>query len=135
MFQLLSSILHESDNLGHMMDEPMMFWPSGFGNIWMWVLMMGYGLSVILITVWTYHDANKRDENATLWIIVVLFTMGIGVLAYILVRRPKTSPILITGKISSTERTTSFKGNMYCENCGNHLEIIDKFCDKCGTAA
>lgn len=134
MFQLLTNIFHESDDSWHMMDEQMMFWPFGLSGIWMWLFMIGYGLAVILLTVWTYQDANERDESALLWAIVVFFTMGIGVLVYVLIRRPK---IITTSKTSNKplyQGKKFSKEAMYCEDCGNILESIDLFCAKCGTS-
>ena len=132
MYQLLSKILHESDDLWHMMDEHMMFWP--LGGVWMGFFMMGYGLAVILLTVWTFQDAKLKDENATLWAIVVFFTMGIGVLVYGFIRQPKTPIMNKIDEESGTQKPTFIKDGAYCENCGKHLEIIDKFCDMCGTS-
>jgi hypothetical protein len=133
MFQILSNFLHESDDLGHMMNEHMMFWPFDLNDAWIWLLMMGYSLIVFLLTIWTYKDAKLQGENALLWTFVVFFTMGIGILPYSLKRQPN---IVVEPKISEKQNmqgTTPFIGS-FCESCGNELEKIDLFCAKCGTA-
>lgn len=135
MNQVFNSILHESDDLGHMMEDHNMFWPFSLSGGWMWLIMMGYGLVVLLLTVWTYQDAKEKGESTVLWTLVVFFTMGIGVLAYLLVRRPEVVGDEKIHKITSMQETASLKGGMYCENCGNALGVVDQFCAKCGIAA
>ncbi|MHA1947278.1 MAG: hypothetical protein ACW97W_14330 [Candidatus Hodarchaeales archaeon] len=64
MYELLGKIFHESGDVWHMIDEHMMSWP--FGGVWMWILMIGYGFAVVLLTIWTYQDAQTRQENPLL---------------------------------------------------------------------
>ncbi len=132
MYQLLGKIFHESNDFWHMTDEHMMFWP--FGGVWMWLLMMGYGLVVILLTNWTYQDAKMSDENTILWAFVVFFTMGFGILVYGLIRRPESSSLNKSNEIPTTREPASVEDNLYCESCGNALETNDLFCAKCGTS-
>ncbi|MHA2247069.1 MAG: zinc ribbon domain-containing protein [Candidatus Hodarchaeales archaeon] len=134
MNQVFNSILHESDDLGHMMEDHNMFWPFSLSGGWMWLIMMGYALVILLLTVWTYQDAKEKGERAVFWTLLVFFTMGIGVLFYLLVRRSEVVVDAKIHKITSMQGTTSQKRGMYCENCGNTLELVDQFCAKCGVA-
>jgi len=40
----------------------------------------------IAIAVWVYNDAKKRDMNAAVWLLIVLFTNCIGCIIYLIVR-------------------------------------------------
>lgn len=40
----------------------------------------------ILIAVWVYNDAKKRDMNAAVWLLIVLLTSCIGCIIYLIVR-------------------------------------------------
>ena len=40
----------------------------------------------ILIAVWVYNDAKKRDMNAAVWLLIVLLTSYIGCIIYLIVR-------------------------------------------------
>jgi apolipoprotein N-acyltransferase len=134
MFKQLSNILHESNDFGHMMNEHGMFGPFRLGGVWMLLFMMGYSLVIFFLAVWIYQDAKERGKNATMWCLVVLFTMGIGILAYSWTRQSKPSPMSKLTMSQSIQKTTSFNDGMFCENCGDHIELIDQFCAKCGTA-
>jgi len=40
----------------------------------------------LLIAIWVYKDAKKRDMNATVWLLIVLLTGCIGCIIYLVVR-------------------------------------------------
>ena len=40
----------------------------------------------LLIAIWVYKDAKKRDMNATMWLLIVLLTGCIGCIIYLVVR-------------------------------------------------
>jgi len=40
----------------------------------------------ILIAVWVYKDAKKRDMNAAVWLLIVLLTGCCGCIIYLIVR-------------------------------------------------
>lgn len=58
------------------------------GGIWliMIVLVIVYYIIGILIAVWVYKDAKKRDMNAAVWLLIVLLTGCIGCIIYLVVR-------------------------------------------------
>jgi len=40
----------------------------------------------LLIAIWVYKDAKKRDMNAPVWLLIVLLTSCIGCIIYLVVR-------------------------------------------------
>ena len=40
----------------------------------------------LLIAIWVYKDAKKRDMNAAVWLLIVLFFPCIGCIIYLVVR-------------------------------------------------
>jgi len=50
------------------------------------VLVVVYYIIGILIAVWVYKDAKKRDMNAAVWLLIVLLTGCIGCIIYLVVR-------------------------------------------------
>jgi hypothetical protein len=46
----------------------------------------------VFLCVWVYRDANKHGMDGTLWLIIVLFTHLIGLIIYLIVRKPETVP-------------------------------------------
>lgn len=44
----------------------------------------------ILLCIWVYRDAESRGMGGVLWLIVVLIAGIIGLIIYLVVRKPKT---------------------------------------------
>ena len=40
----------------------------------------------LLIAIWVYKDAKKRDMNAAVWLLIVLLTGCVGCIIYLVVR-------------------------------------------------
>jgi hypothetical protein len=40
----------------------------------------------LLLAIWVYKDAKKRDMNAAVWLLIVLLTGPIGCIIYLVVR-------------------------------------------------
>ena len=59
-----------------------------FAGIYMIMIVMVIIFYVIsiLIAIWVYKDAKKRDMNATVWLLIVLLTGCIGCIIYLVVR-------------------------------------------------
>ena len=45
----------------------------------------------ILLCIWVYRDAESRGMGGVLWLIVVILTGLIGLIIYLVVRKPKTT--------------------------------------------
>ncbi|WP_297522790.1 zinc ribbon domain-containing protein [uncultured Clostridium sp.] len=69
---------------------------------------------LIGVTVWVYKDAKRRGANAFFWAVVTLLVNQafIGFIIYLLVGRKNRQ--------------------IECENCGEKIDIISKFCNYCG---
>ena len=50
------------------------------------ILLAVFYIIAILIAIWVYKDAKKRDMNATVWLLIVLLTGCIGCIVYLVVR-------------------------------------------------
>lgn len=72
-------------------------------------------LSVIFIGIWTYRDANnKNNKDYLIWTLVaMIIPYYLGVILYILVGR-KTSKV-------------------YCDKCHNYTEANRPYCSLCGS--
>ena len=50
------------------------------------VLVVVWFVISLLIAIWVYKDAKKRDMNAAVWLLIVLVTGCIGCIIYLVVR-------------------------------------------------
>jgi len=50
------------------------------------VIVAIYWIVALLLCIWVYKDAKKRDMNATMWLLIVLLTGCIGCIIYLVVR-------------------------------------------------
>ncbi|KKM74095.1 hypothetical protein LCGC14_1403850 [marine sediment metagenome] len=50
------------------------------------VLAVTWFIIAILVAIWVYKDAKKRDMNAAVWLLIVLVTGCIGCIIYLVVR-------------------------------------------------
>ena len=58
------------------------------GGLWalMIILPIVWFVISLLIAIWVYKDAKKRDMNAAVWLLIVLVTGCIGCIIYLVVR-------------------------------------------------
>ena len=66
----------------------MIFQETIFTITWLSVIIIIVIIYVIaiLMAVWVYNDAKKRDMNAAVWLLIVLLTSCIGCIIYLIVR-------------------------------------------------
>jgi len=59
-----------------------------FGPIFLTIIVLVILFFVIglLLAIWVYRDAKKRDMNAAVWLLIVLLTGCIGCIIYLVVR-------------------------------------------------
>jgi len=50
------------------------------------VLVIVFFVTGLLIAIWVYKDAKKRDMNAAVWLLIVLLTNCVGCIIYLVVR-------------------------------------------------
>lgn len=70
-------------NLDIMLQAEEAFWLAGGLCLFLTIIPFIIG---ILIAIWMYKDAKKRDENAVLWLIVGLLLGIIGLIIWIVIR-------------------------------------------------
>jgi len=77
----------------------------------------------IVLAIWVYKDAEKRDSSGALWLIIVIITGIIGLIIWLIVRPPiggkKTG-----GAASNSERR--------CPGCGRVIPDDARVCPYCG---
>lgn len=62
---------------------------------WLFVGMLGllcpliWFIIAILICIWVYRDANSRGMNGVLWLIITIILGIIGLIIYLVVRKPR----------------------------------------------
>jgi ABC-type transport system involved in multi-copper enzyme maturation permease subunit len=62
----------------------------GFAGLLCLVPLVWFIIS-ILLCIWVYRDAESRGMSGVLWLIVVIITGIIGLIIYLVVRKPKTT--------------------------------------------
>lgn len=72
----------------------------------------------IVLGIWVYKDANSRDMNGALWLIVVIVLGIVGLIIYLLVRAGEK------GKKEEIKRI--------CPKCGRVIKEDVKYCPYCG---
>jgi len=50
------------------------------------ILVAVFFIVALLLAIWVYKDAKKRDMNAAVWLLIVLVTGCIGCIIYLVVR-------------------------------------------------
>ncbi len=92
---------------------------SGFGFASGVVGVLGGIFSLIIIAatiflgVYIYRDANKRNLNGTLWLIIILISWFAGAIIYFIIRDDESA--------------------VECPNCQTIVKGNNAFCPKCGT--
>ncbi|MEM4728253.1 MAG: PLDc N-terminal domain-containing protein [Thermoplasmata archaeon] len=90
-----------------------------------------------MVVVWVYRDAESRGMSGVLWLIVVLIAGIIGLIVYLIVRKPKLSQMPPYGAPSSSYAPPpSYAGpppmGTNCRYCGAPLAAGSPVCPNCG---
>lgn len=80
----------------------------------------------IILAVWVYKDAQKRDGNGVLWLVIVLLTGIVGLIVWLIVRPPIGS--------GSSQSTNIFgsEPSRRCPSCGRGIPNDAQVCPYCG---
>ena len=64
---------------------------AAMAGIWttMIIIWVVFCIIGILLAVWTYKDAKKRNMNAVAWLLIVLICGCCGCIIYLIVRKSK----------------------------------------------
>ncbi len=91
------------------------------GLLLLWIVPM---ILWIVIAIWMYKDAQKRDENAVLWLIIGLFLGIIGLIIWFVVRPDMTE---VERKRQGPTKT--------CLSCGQQIGVQYSVCPYCNNQA
>ena len=79
----------------------------------------------IVLAIWVYKDAEKRDGNGALWLIIVIITGILGLIIWLIVRPP------IGGKKPGTAQQPD-SAERRCPSCGRAIPNDARVCPYCG---
>jgi len=115
------------------------------------IIIFGCILPIILC-VWVYKDAQKRNMEAAIWLLIVLLVpCCIGCLIYLIVRQPIGGEQRVPPSYtvpSTAQATTTYeerapvlpeteklieKGKKFCPTCGASIPAQATFCPHCGS--
>ena len=87
------------------------------------------------LALWVYKDSNKKQNNPSLWGLLVLLTNLVGLIIYIMYNQ-NSRLCNKCGALQSKENIYCVKCgtklNRTCSNCGQIINKQDKYCSKCG---
>ena len=102
------------------------------------MIIVGVVLFVLYIKllIWVYHDAQKRNMDGTIWLLIVVVTGLIGLMIYLIIRDP-----LVAEKTEQPPEPTAPQPEpkaeekrdvKYCSACGSPVSEKADFCSLCG---
>ena len=56
------------------------------------IILVVWFIIAIAVGIWVYRDAESRDMGGAVWLIICLILGIIGLIIYLVVRKPKTVP-------------------------------------------
>ena len=80
----------------------------------------------IVLAIWVYKDAEKRDSSGALWLIIVLITGILGLIIWLIVRPP------IGGKKTESGSAAASSSDRRCPSCGRTIPNDARVCPYCG---
>lgn len=78
----------------------------------------------IVLAIWVYKDAERRDSSGALWLIIVIITGIIGLIIWLIVRPP------IGGKKGGQQQPAASERR--CPGCGRVIPDDAQVCPYCG---
>jgi len=109
------------------------FWSQGsFGFPFLSLFSILLFILWIIVIVWVYKDAERRNMNGVLWALLVFIGNMIGLLIYLIVRsdNPLTSERTSDTYICSSCKKPISPDYKFCPHCGESLNDICPGCKK-----
>jgi RNA polymerase subunit RPABC4/transcription elongation factor Spt4 len=79
----------------------------------------------LILAIFVYKDAEKRDKSGVLWLIIVLLTGIIGLIIWLVVRPPLGGEIPMPTYQSPPQYRV-------CPRCNSNIPMFSRFCQHCG---
>ncbi len=90
----------------------------------------------IKLLIWVYGDAQKRNMDEILWLLIVIFTGLVGLIIYLFIRDPliaeKTEQPPKPKAPQSKPKAVEERDVKYCSACGSPVNEKADFCSLCG---
>jgi hypothetical protein len=102
------------------------------------MIIVGVILFVLYIKllIWVYHDAQKRNMDELIWLLIVVVTGLIGLIIYLIVRDPliaeKTEQPPKPKAPQPEPKAEEKRDVKYCPACGSPVNEKAEFCSLCG---
>ncbi len=99
------------------------------------LFMLIFGLYWILLALWIYKDASKKNLNAALWGLLILITNLAGVFIYVIFKQNNQTCYKcgsLQNKLNTFCSCCGIRLNESCEKCGTIISKQDNFCVCCG---
>jgi hypothetical protein len=90
----------------------------------------------LLIALWVYNDAYRRNLNAPIWGLLILFTNLVGLMVYTIYKQNNQTCYKcgsLQNKLNTFCSRCGIRINDSCANCGSKVAKGDDFCTQCGT--
>jgi hypothetical protein len=90
----------------------------------------------IKLLIWVYNDAQKRNMDELIWLLIVVVTGLIGLIIYLIVRDPliaeKTEQPSKPKAPQPKPKAAEERDVKYCSACGSPVTEKAEFCSLCG---
>lgn len=102
------------------------------------MIIVGVILFVLYIKllIWVYQDAQKRNMDEVIWLLIVVFTGLIGLIIYLIIRDPligQKAEQAPKAKVPQPEPKAETERDVkYCSACGSPVTEKADFCSLCG---
>ncbi|MFX0126299.1 MAG: zinc-ribbon domain-containing protein [Candidatus Hodarchaeota archaeon] len=102
------------------------------------MIIVGVILFVLFIKllIWLYRDANRRNMDGTLWVLIVVVSGLIGLIIYFIIRDPivpeKAEQLSKPAAPQPEHKAEVTREVKYCSACGSPVSETAEFCSLCG---
>lgn len=100
------------------------------------LFLLIFGFYWILLALWVYKDASKKNLNAALWGLLILITNLVGVIVYVIYKQNNQTCDKcgsLQSKLNVFCSCCGVRVNKSCEKCGAIISKQDNFCAGCGS--
>lgn len=89
-------------------------------------ILIGFCI-ILVLCVWVYQDAKKRNEPPLIWAIAVFCLAIVMFPIYLIIRKPISHPLGEHSGVPSQKPSL-------CSTCGKYYEGLAAYCPLCGAS-